>query len=179
MDPIAVLHTDASGRVTNANRQARRKLGAVVGQRCTDVVALRDASGRPICTERCAGALSGQSEGARESHGTSRGNSMKVHCIAMGAGATILLEAERPPETQVSLSPREHEALSLVAEGLTARRIAKKLGVAESTIRTHLNNAKEKLSARTLPEAVNLLGKGVVSMSAAPRSPKGGEQDGE
>ena len=176
MDAICVLHTDAAGRVTQANKQARRRLSVVPGQRCADVVALRDASGRPVCTERCAATLAAQAEGSREAHGTSRGAHVRVQCIAMGTGATVLLQGERPPELQVSLSPREQEALTLVAAGLTARRIARQLGVAESTVRTHLNNAKEKLNARTLPEAVSLLGRAGVSLPEV-RSAEGSQDD--
>jgi DNA-binding CsgD family transcriptional regulator len=104
---------------------------------------------------------------------------VRVHCIAMGAGTTVLLQSERPLELQVSLSPREQEALSLVAAGLTARRIARQLGVAESTVRTHLNNAKEKLNARTLPEAVSLLGRAGLSFGGEARSAQGSQEHGD
>ncbi len=159
MEPVAILHTDETGHVTNANTAAKRRMGATPGRRCTDLVALRDASGRAICTERCAASLATQPEGCRESHGMSRGAAVRVQCVSMGRGATILLQADPLPEVCLPLSPREFEVLALVAEGLTARRIAKRLGIKESTVRTHLDHAKEKLGARTLPEAASRLGR--------------------
>ena len=157
MEPIAILHTDETGHVINVNATAKRRFGSVAGRRCADVVALRDAAGRPVCTERCAAALAGQAEGGRECHGTSRGVPVGVQCLSMGRGATILVQSEPVREVQLPLSPREHEVLELVSEGLTARRIARRLGIKESTVRTHLDHAKDKLGARTLPEAASRL----------------------
>ncbi len=157
METTALLHTDETGVVTNVNRTARLRLSAAVGRKCVDVVALRDSAGRPICTERCAAALSGQGEGGRDAHGTSRGASVHVECIAMAKGTTIIIHTDAGPVVTSPLSPRESEILGMVAEGLTARRIARRLGIKESTVRTHLDHAKEKLGARSLPEAVSRL----------------------
>lgn len=44
-----------------------------------------------------------------------------------------------------SLSELELEAVQLVAEGLTYKQIAERLGKATSTVRTHLHNVYEKL----------------------------------
>lgn len=159
METVSVIHTDENGVVTNTNRTARMRFSAAPGRKCVDVVALRDASGRPICTERCAAALASQGEGGREAHGSSRGAHVRVECIAMGKGTTVLIHPDAEPVAVSPLSPREQEILGMVAEGLTARRIARRLGIKESTVRTHLDHAKEKLGARSLPEAVSRLGK--------------------
>lgn len=61
--------------------------------------------------------------------------------------------------TQPSLSPREREALALVARGLTNRDIAGALGIAERTAALHVGNLLTKLGARTRTEAVALAAK--------------------
>lgn len=45
-----------------------------------------------------------------------------------------------------TLTPREHEILSLVAEGQTNRQMAEALGIAENTVKNHIKNLLEKLS---------------------------------
>lgn len=53
-----------------------------------------------------------------------------------------------------TLSSREAQILSLLAEGLTGEQIAKRLVLSPETVRTHIRNAMEKLDARTRVEAV-------------------------
>lgn len=52
----------------------------------------------------------------------------------------------------VSLTPREREVLQLVAEGLTTRDIASKLGVGAKTVETHRRQVMEKLDIRSIAE---------------------------
>jgi len=65
------------------------------------------------------------------------------------------LSAEAQPEAPV-LSQREIEVLQLIAKGLTNQQIALRLSVAESTIKTHINNIYAKLGAQSRVQAVNL-----------------------
>jgi DNA-binding NarL/FixJ family response regulator len=53
-----------------------------------------------------------------------------------------------------TLSRRESEILTMLAEGLTGEEIAKRLVLSPETVRTHIRNAMEKLDARTRTEAV-------------------------
>jgi DNA-binding NarL/FixJ family response regulator len=53
-----------------------------------------------------------------------------------------------------TLSRRESEILTMLAQGLTGEEIAKRLVLSPETIRTHIRNAMEKLDARTRTEAV-------------------------
>jgi DNA-binding NarL/FixJ family response regulator len=55
------------------------------------------------------------------------------------------------------LSHREKEILGLVAEGCTNRQIAGRLFIAESTVKTHLSSAFEKLDATSRAEAIEHL----------------------
>lgn len=57
-------------------------------------------------------------------------------------------------EPDISLTPREQDALCYVIAGETDEGIARRMGVAERTVRFHLNNVRQKLSARTRAQAV-------------------------
>ncbi|MGB0242277.1 MAG: response regulator [Verrucomicrobiales bacterium] len=52
------------------------------------------------------------------------------------------------------LSPRELEVLSLIAQGLLRKQIADQLGIATSTVVTHIAHIYEKLNVQNAPEAV-------------------------
>ena len=59
-----------------------------------------------------------------------------------------------------TLSPREREILSLLADGLTGQTIAERLFLSPETVRTHVRNATSKLGARTRVQAVALIVRG-------------------
>jgi DNA-binding NarL/FixJ family response regulator len=65
--------------------------------------------------------------------------------------AALALSMRTPPSAVESLTPREREVITLVAEGRTNREIGRRLGVAERTARTHVSNilAKLGLASRT------------------------------
>jgi DNA-binding CsgD family transcriptional regulator len=68
---------------------------------------------------------------------------------APGAGRTA--EAERPVE---ALTPREHEVLALLADGVGNRELASRLGISEHTVKFHLSAIFGKLGATTRTDAV-------------------------
>ena len=55
-----------------------------------------------------------------------------------------------------SLSPREREVLGALAEGLTTKAIARRLGVAVKTVESHKVRLFDKLGARTQAHAVSI-----------------------
>lgn len=57
------------------------------------------------------------------------------------------------PEAQ-QLTPREHEVLDLLAEGLPNKTIASKLTISEYTVKFHVNSILTKLNAGSRTEAV-------------------------
>lgn len=61
------------------------------------------------------------------------------------------------------LTPREHEVLALVAEGLSNREVAERLELSEATVKFHLNALLTKFGARSRTElAVRALRAGLV-----------------
>jgi DNA-binding NarL/FixJ family response regulator len=66
-----------------------------------------------------------------------------------------LTDAPTPAASNTArLTRREHELLQLLAEGLSNRRIAERLGISTSTVKFHLAAVFEKLHVHTRSEAV-------------------------
>jgi DNA-binding NarL/FixJ family response regulator len=64
-----------------------------------------------------------------------------------------------------TLSPRETEALELLAEGLSNKEIGVALGISEHTARFHVNAILDHLGARSRTEAVVLaLREGLITL---------------
>jgi DNA-binding NarL/FixJ family response regulator len=55
-----------------------------------------------------------------------------------------------------SLTPRQHEILRLIAEGLENKQIARRLGIGLHTVKTHVSRVLHKLGANSRTEAVVL-----------------------
>jgi two-component system, NarL family, response regulator LiaR len=77
------------------------------------------------------------------------------------AAARVVAELHRVEEDPVanalaSLTAREHEVLVLLAEGCTNRQIARALGVAEKTVKTHVSNVLAKLGVADRTQAAVL-----------------------
>ena len=64
------------------------------------------------------------------------------------------LDAERRRHPVPRLTPRQAELLHLVAAGHTNTQIARRLGISEGTVRTHLENIYEKLQVSSRTAAV-------------------------
>lgn len=63
-------------------------------------------------------------------------------------------EMMRRRDGAAPLSPREKSCLQSISRGDRVAAIAHELGLAEATVELHLRNARRKLRARSLPEAV-------------------------
>ena len=55
---------------------------------------------------------------------------------------------------ELGLTPREHEILGLIAEGLSNREIGERLFVSENTVKTHSSRVFEKLGVSRRVQAV-------------------------
>ena len=71
--------------------------------------------------------------------------------------AVSLAESIQTPETaEHPFSPREHQVLSLAAQGLTNKEIAYRLGISERTVQFHINSIFNKTTTNSRTEAVAL-----------------------
>jgi len=82
-----------------------------------------------------------------------------LHALVPTAHAVLAGQLVVPSSLTRQLAPRplsyrEKEILSLVVLGLTNREIARRLFLAESTVKTHLSSAFRKIDARSRAEAV-------------------------
>jgi len=66
------------------------------------------------------------------------------------AGPLVFAEILAVPRKYDTLTRRERSVLLLLAEGVTPKRIALLLGLADSTIHTHLKHIRDKLELRDL-----------------------------
>ncbi len=67
------------------------------------------------------------------------------------------------------LSPREREVMALLAEGLNGPEIAGRLFISPATVRTHVENAMQKLEARTRVHAIAIaLRQGLLQIPDSP-----------
>jgi DNA-binding NarL/FixJ family response regulator len=91
------------------------------------------------------------------------GERLRRACGAVLSGASVfdegmvelLVEPRRPDGAAgVDLTPREQEVLGLLAEGLSNKLIAARLGISEHTAKFHVNALLDKLGAETRTEAV-------------------------
>ncbi|RLV47497.1 DNA-binding response regulator [Nocardioides mangrovicus] len=65
-------------------------------------------------------------------------------------------DQRRTAPPQVVLTPREHDVLRGLTDGLTSRSLASRLGVAEKTIEAHRSRLYAKLGARNQSHAVSI-----------------------
>jgi DNA-binding NarL/FixJ family response regulator len=67
--------------------------------------------------------------------------------------ARVLLDHQRAPRPEAALSAREREVLDLVAEGLANKQIARRLGIAERTVKAHLTKIFQQLGVSDRTQA--------------------------
>jgi len=110
--------------------------------------------------ERAAEALAAGARGAifRDADGPR----LAAALAAVARGLVVVDEALAEPwrrrgaaaGTLDALTPREREALDLLAQGLSNRRVAERLGISERTAKFHVNAILAKLGAESRTEAV-------------------------
>ena len=161
--PAAAVHRD--GRILWLNRGAIELVGDRVGQPFIHVIAREDAHliraqfakkliGETSLTEYNV-TLLGQ-DGRRHATRVSsvplrhNGEIIGTFGLAYPAGPVSSEASDGVPE----LTARQHEALSLLAEGLGTAEIAARLGVAEETARNHIRALLRQLNVHSRLEAV-------------------------
>jgi DNA-binding NarL/FixJ family response regulator len=76
---------------------------------------------------------------------------------AVFAGQVVVPRDLRYSVDKPSLSSRERQILALVVTGLTNQEIAARMFLAESTVKSHLSSAYNKLGVRSRSEAVTVI----------------------
>ncbi len=81
--------------------------------------------------------------------------SPEVQRIAVKELGAFARMAREGSEIRASLTPREHEVLMLITQGLTMRQMAHRLGISPRTVETHMAKLYRKLDVRTRVQAVS------------------------
>lgn len=78
---------------------------------------------------------------------------------------SLRLHPVSAPKTTKPLSPREHDTLSLLAQGYTRAQVAQKLSISQHTLRVYIESARHKLGATNAVHTVaRALSQGVVDL---------------
>lgn len=114
--------------------------------------------------ERCFAASFGCTSGSMEETARRIERHRNELVIASFAMAPLLAPAldRRPTGGTGRLSGRERDVLARFAQGLRPDRIAERMGLSKRTVDMHATNARRKLGARTIAEAVAIAVRGGV-----------------
>jgi DNA-binding NarL/FixJ family response regulator len=81
---------------------------------------------------------------------------MRLAQQAKSEAVSLADSLQSQPTSEHPFSPREHEVLSLAADGLTNKEIAYRLGISERTVQFHINSIFNKTTTSSRTEAVAL-----------------------
>lgn len=164
---VPIFAMDREGAFVWQNRAGREFRGDLLGQSSVHCVAPEQP---PLALEQFARKLDGAAEATNYELTLLDRRGRRVACdissVPLRAGGEIVgaLACARPrrrpePEPQrsprsASLTPRQHEALRLLAEGLATDEIARRLGVARETARNHIRAVLRELGCHSRLQAV-------------------------
>jgi len=161
-------------RVRSWNEELERLTGIpaaeALGRPCWDVVGAIDEAGGLICHAGCSGArlarqgwpLRSRRILLRTAAGPKLVTMATIYSSDGDGGPTCLhlFRSEDPadggpkPAPASRLTPRQRQVLSLIADGLPAKTIAVRLGVAEVTVRNHIRAILLELGCHSQLEAL-------------------------
>jgi len=170
-EPLVVF--DGAMRIVQVNPAAERLLGRsaseAIGQPCRTFLHARDEHGAALCDPSCQHARYAR-EGwpvpsMRMTISTAEGPkrvSVDTIVVRYADGPLIcrILQEDRSrpagggARAQVDLTPRQQEVLELLAHGVGPRSVARRLGIAEPTVRNHIRAILVELRSHSQLEAV-------------------------
>jgi DNA-binding CsgD family transcriptional regulator len=143
---------------------------AAIGRPCWDVLGAVDERGSLVCHAGCSGARlvrEGWPVPCRLLHIRTADHERKTAWVSTVAvklsdGESVFLHLLRngesvpdhQPEPTAKLTPRQHQILGMLAEGLPAKVIAARLGIAQVTVRNHIQAILTELRCHSQLEAV-------------------------
>lgn len=142
---------DVTDRLDTGRVKDCARMTAEAGLKSQWQVTLPDLDGSPV---PIGGMAIGSSLPARDFAGVLKGKEAALVVIAHLFHFASIGETRRRHAGVPRLSPRERDALSFIAGGNRVDRIAEQMRIARVTVELHLRNARRKLRARTLPQAV-------------------------
>ena len=148
----ALLIAREDGTVLAQNEPARRLAGEGLGRPCWDVVGrIGGAEGLPCATGGAARLLARRPVRCADTSFSLAGETYHLACVPMNDFIVCLLNpgSDAPPQAQRLLTAREREVLQLLAEGENTTSVSARLGLSESTVRTHVEHMRCKLGAST------------------------------
>ncbi|MDP6733318.1 MAG: helix-turn-helix transcriptional regulator [Gammaproteobacteria bacterium] len=152
--PVVIAGSD--GTVIAQNKSARRMLGPGTGKYCWDVVGKMDKAKKLPCRNGCVMDLMESDVDIQKTQFKQAGKDHDISCSAINGVVLCMFDSEEHESSKIfpSLSTREQEILRMLADGETTSSAADRLGVCESTIRTHVERVRSKLCVSTRAAAV-------------------------
>ena len=98
----------------------------------------------------------GPSDQGRRSYGFFFRADREISEPEMDTLQALLHEVHFWRDDSKSLTAAEVQALQMQAAGLRLKQVAAELGISESAVKARLNNAKRKLAAKTLSQALSI-----------------------
>jgi PAS domain S-box-containing protein len=167
----ALLAFDADLIVVVWNRAAEKLTGVTaneaVGRHCWEVLGGRDERGNVVCHPGCSTARLAR-EGwpvpcqgllikAREGRRRVEVSTVTVHEGDRPLFLHVMVPHRDTPSSRaapIALTPRQQQVLRLLADGIPAKVIATRLGLAEATVRNHIRAILAALETHCQLEAI-------------------------
>ena len=167
----ALFVFDADLTVVSWNRAAEELTGVsaddAVGRHCWEVLGGRDERGSIVCHPGCSTARLAREGWPVRCQGLfikARDGERRVEMatVAVDEGDRPLFlhvmvprrETASPPCVSISLTRRQRQVLALLADGVPAKVIATRLGLAEATVRNHIRAILVALGTHSQLEAI-------------------------
>ena len=138
---IRAVHSGDAALAPSVTRKLMERFAAAPGTRTTPGAGSSDAS--PSGTPP-----SGTSPSGTSPSGTPASGAPASGASPSGTSANETHSAPAASASLAALTPREHEILEAIAEGLTNDELAAKFFLSSSTIKTHIGRLLQKLGAR-------------------------------